>query len=124
LLALEELFLEAVRRFGEIAMVSASRKRIGVPPKPKKRELLREWVEEWHAATIGTLARMQEIAIEMLEELGNGNSPLHDIIDDPSALSEFVNQLSDVDSRLTFLLVDNTPPETDCCIPNPMDVLK
>jgi hypothetical protein len=105
-------------------MVSATRKRIGIPPTPQKRELLRERVEEWHTATIGTLARLRGIAVEMLVELGNAGSPLHDIIGDPSALSEFVNQLDDADARLTFLLVEETPVTEDCHIPNPMDLIR
>jgi hypothetical protein len=105
-------------------MVTASRERIGLPTTAKKRELLRERVEEWHTATINLLARMREIALEMLEELGNGNSPLHEIINDPSDLSQFVNQLGDTDSCLTVLLVEDAPPEGDCCIPNPLDLIR
>jgi hypothetical protein len=88
-----------------------------------KPDRLKESLREWHAATLGVLEGVRQIAADIVEELENRHSPLHDLIGNPCNLNEFLAHLDDADASLTFILARESQT-VNVSIPNPVDGIR
>jgi hypothetical protein len=106
-------------------MVTKTKKHGCKPARPlsdQEREKLRQTVLEWHNSTVSTLNRLAEIAGEMLDELSNCYSPLHEFFSQPEDLRGFIADVHNAESSLTFVMT-RVPLCDTSCVPNPCDLL-
>lgn len=106
-------------------MATKSKKRRDLATKiggATRSERIRQGLLDWHSASYGSLDRMLEVANDLLDELKDDDSPLHEFIENDCALQELATALDEASWRMVSLFQPLIPlKESD--IPNPTDLI-